>query len=346
MLAGISNGWQRYAFDWCSHGKYGENAIKATEKRRYFKMAMAGLPAVAVMFGLLSGSVLAVEVSQEDYNQLQALKKKEAKKQLPPHERPAPAHPAHPSAPPSGNLSQAATNPIANLVQFQLQNADNWDSHNSSGYGNNFIIQPVVPIKLRSKAVPLLITRTTIPYVSTPDLGPGVNRKHGFGDTTLLGLFTPRLKTKGVQLGLGYTAVVPTAGDNDFTGAGKWSAGPSFLYINMKTPHVQWGLFAFQTWSFADDQQNREDVSALSLQPFITLHLNEGWYIATPDSPQTYNFKNDKWTWALGGQVGKVTRIGKLPVKLFVEILNNPENDAGPTYNWQAKFNMTMLFPK
>jgi hypothetical protein len=47
----------------------------------------------------------------------------------------------------------------------------------------------------------------------------------------------------------------------------------------------------------------------------------------------------------LGGQWGRVTRIGKLPVKLYVEILNNPEDNAGATYNWQAKFNLTMLFP-
>ncbi len=314
--------------------------MKATERKRYLKMALAGLPAVAIMFGLLSGSVLAADdtVSYEEY------KKKQAEKQLPPHERPPPSKaPANAKA---GNLAEAATNPIAPMIQFQVQDVYNWENHNSDGYGNNVIIQPVVPVSLPWEAVPILITRTTIPYVSTPDLGPGVNRKHGFGDTTLLGLFTPKLKTKGVQLGLGYTATIPTAGDNDFTGSGKWQAGPSFLFINMRTPKLQWGLFAFQSWSFADAQQNREDVSKLSLQPFITLHLNKGWYIGSPDSPQTYNFKNNKWTWALGGQVGRVMNLGKLPVKLFFEVLNNPEDDAGATAEWTAKFNMTMLFPE
>jgi hypothetical protein len=47
----------------------------------------------------------------------------------------------------------------------------------------------------------------------------------------------------------------------------------------------------------------------------------------------------------LGGQWGRVTRIGKLPVKLYVDVLNNPEDNAGTTYNWEAKFNLTMLFP-
>jgi hypothetical protein len=200
--------------------------MKTTENKRYPKTTLAGLSAVALVLGLTTGSVLAAEVSQTDYDKLQTQKKKEAEQKLPPHQQSAPEHP---SGSKSGSLAEAATNPIANLVQFQLQGVFNWDNHNSSGYSNDFVIQPVAPVKLPWEAVPLLITRTTIPYVSTPNLGSPVNRKHGFGDTTLLGLFTPKLKAKGVQLGFGYTAVLPTAGDNDFTGAGKWSAGPSFV---------------------------------------------------------------------------------------------------------------------
>jgi hypothetical protein len=317
--------------------------MKTERRKKQLSKPLTVLCVAVISLGFSTGSLLAVEVSDEDYKTLQKHKQKTAEQQLPAHQRPAPGHP---SGSKSGSLAEAATNPIANMVQFQLQNVYAWDNHNSSGYSNDVIIQPVVPIKLPWEAVPALITRTTIPYVSTPDLGPGVNRKHGFGDTVALGLFTPKLEAKGIQLGLGYTVTIPTAGDNDYTGKGKWQAGPSFLYINMRTPNLQWGLFTYQQWSFADAQNNREDVSVLSLQPFITLHLKDGWYIGSPDNPQNYNFKDDKWTWALGGQVGKVTKIGALPVKLFVEILNNPEDDAGPSYNWQAKLNMTMLFPE
>jgi len=277
--------------------------MKTERRKKQLSKPLTVLCVAVISLGFSTGSLLAVEVSDEDYKTLQKHKQKTAEQQLPAHQRPAPGHP---SGSKSGSLAEAATNPM----------------------------------------VPALITRTTIPYVSTPDLGPGVNRKHGFGDTVALGLFTPKLEAKGIQLGLGYTVTIPTAGDNDYTGKGKWQAGPSFLYINMRTPNLQWGLFTYQQWSFADAQNNREDVSVLSLQPFITLHLKDGWYIGSPDNPQNYNFKDDKWTWALGGQVGKVTKIGALPVKLFVEILNNPEDDAGPSYNWQAKLNMTMLFPE
>jgi hypothetical protein len=296
-------------------------------------MALITLCAVAVMFGFTTGSVLAHD-DPTHYDKTKA-----------PHESP------HKAEPPTGghkNLAEAATNPIANLVQFQVINNYNWENHNSSGYSNATILQPVVPFKLPWEKVPLLITRTTLPYVMTPDFDGPEDRKRGFGDTTLLMLASPKLETKGIQLGLGLNSVIPTAGDNDFTGSGKWQAGPSVLYINMRTPKIQWGLFAYQLWDFASSSGNsdRGSVSKLSLQPFITFHFGKGWYIGSPDIPQTYDFNSDKWTWALGGQVGKVTKLGKQPVKLFGEVLYNPEDDNGPTAEWTARVGLTFLFPK
>ncbi len=270
------------------------------------------------------------------------------KKQLPPHEQPAPHNPSAPSVSKAHSLAEAATNPIANLVQFQVQNAYKWKNHNSSGYANVSTLQTVIPFKLPWERVPLLITRTTLPYVTTPDLGGPIGRKSGFGDTEMLLLVTPKLKAKGVQVGLGINTAFPTAGDNDFTGSGKYQLGPSALYLNMRTPTWQWGLFGYQLWDVASGRggSDRPSVSKLSLQPVLTKHFKKGWYVASPDAPQTYDFKANKWTWALGAQVGRVQKLGKLPVKWFAEVLYNPEDDNGPTDEWTAKVNLTFLFPK
>ena len=75
-------------------------------------------------------------------------------------------------------------------------------------------------IKLPWEEVPLLVTRTPLPYVTTPNFDGPIDRQRGFGDTTILMLFTPKLKAKGVQVGIGPTIVIPTAGDNEFTGNG------------------------------------------------------------------------------------------------------------------------------
>jgi hypothetical protein len=266
-------------------------------------------------------------------------------KNLQPHQTP------HKVEPPTGghrNLAEAATNPIANLMQMQLQGTYNFENHNASGYSNVATLQGVIPVNLSYEAVPLMINRTTVPFVTTPDLGEPANRKNGFGDTSFLNLFLPRLETEGVQVGLGFNSVLPTAGDNEFTGSGKLQIGPSAVFINMQRPSLQWGMFAYQLWDFADGPSgsDRDDVSALSLQPFVTQHFKGGWYIGTPDTPQTYNFKTDKWTWALGGQVGRVMKLGTQSIKPFGEVLYNPEDGNGPNAEWTAKFNLTFLLPK
>ncbi len=306
--------------------------IKLCNKR--LNKTLTALYAAVTMLGLSTGSVLA----HPD--------EKAAEKQQPPHQRPAPDHPAGTK---SGSLAEAATNPIANLVQAQLQNSYNWENHDpSSGYSNTFVVQSVIPFKLPWEKAPLMITRTTLPYITTPDLDFGVGRHQGYGDLAILGLVTPKLKAKGIQIGIGATFVIPTAGDNEFTGSGKWQLGPSYLYINMRTPNLQWGVFAFQVWSIgnASGGSDREDVSKLSLQPFITKHLKNGWFIGSPESPQTYDFKANRWTWALGPQVGRVMKLGNQHVKMFGAIYYNPEDDAGPTPEWTFKFGLTYLFPK
>ena len=300
------------------------------------RIALIGLCTVAIMLGLTTGSALA----QED----------------PPDEKPAAAETAQPATPaaatthPGGaaSLGEAATNPIAPLMQLQLQNTYNWKNHNSDSYSNTSVIQTVIPVKLPWDKVPGAITRLTLPYVTTPDFDDPLDRQRGFGDTNFLFLATPKLKAKKQQIGVGFSATFPTAGDNDFTGSGKWQAGPAFLYINMKTPKLQWGFFGYQQWDFASTSSgsDRSGVSKTYLQPFITKHFGKGWFVGSPETPQVYDSNSDKWTWALGPQLGKVFKIGKQPVKAFGAIYYNPENNNGPTPEWTGKVGISFLFPE
>jgi hypothetical protein len=264
---------------------------------------------------------------------------------------PPPEETPHTKEPPAGghaNLAAAATNPISNLMQMQVQETFKWSNYNSSGYANVVTFQAVIPIESKSKKVPLWINRTTLPYVTTPNLGDPVGRRQGTGDVDLLMLAVPKLKTPGVELGVGFNSSIPTAGDNRFTGSGKWELGPSVLYINMQTPSWQWGMFMHQLWNVgnAKNQAGRSRVSKLSLQPILTKHFKKGWYMASPDTPQAYDFVTKKWTLAIGAQVGRVMKLGKAPVKLFGEVLYDPISNNGPTSKWLVKFNLTLLLPE
>jgi hypothetical protein len=284
------------------------------------------------MFGLSSGSVLATHDHPE--------------KDLPAHEQP------HKAEPPTGghaHLAAAATNPIANLVQFQVNTSYHPSSYNASGYSNTFVIQPVIPFKLPWESMPLLITRTTLPFVTTPDLPGGIGRKNGFGDTEFLTLFSPRLETKGVQVAIGTNLTIPTAGDNEFTGSGKWSLGPAALYINMTKPGLQWGLFGWADFSFASASggSDRSHVSQINLQPFITQHFKKGWYVGSMDVPQKYDFASNNWTLAIGPKVGRVMKLGKQPVNVFGAVYYNPiDNDNAVSAEWTIKAGITFLFPE
>ncbi len=257
-----------------------------------------------------------------------------------PHESP------HKAEPPTGghtSLAAAATNPIGNLIQFQLQDQYNWSNYNSDGYSNSAILQPVIPIKLNSESVPLVVTRTTLPYVTTPDLGDPVGRQNAWGDLSIIAPFIPKLKAKGIMFGIGPALSIPTA-TNDFTGSGKWSAGPTLVYFNGRTKGWQWGALGWHLWDFAGDE-DRSQVNKTFFQPFVVKHFDKGWYAGTPDVPGTYNWVDDNFTFPLGLRVGKVTKIGKQPVNLFGEVFNTPWDD-GASSEWSVKLSFTLLFPK
>jgi hypothetical protein len=305
---------------------------------------LTGFCALVIMLGFTPASVLAVEVSEEDYKLLQKIKLEQANKEKPAHAQP------HTAEPPTGghaNLAGAATNPIANLIQLQMQNSYSPSNHNADSYSNVAVIQPVIPISLPWDEVPLLVTRTTLPYISTPELDGGIGRKQGFGDIVAQGYFLPKLKTKGVSAGLGYSLTIPSAGDNDFVGSGKWSLGPGAIYMNMQTPGWQWGFLSYSSFSFASANSGRNSVSNVAIQPLITKHFDKGWYVSGPDVPQSYDFMTDNWTLQLGPRLGKVMKIGKQPTNLFGQVTWNPlDNDDQISPEWTFKVNVTFLFPK
>ena len=262
---------------------------------------------------------------------------------------PAPAEVAHGSGPPPKpgdphqNLAEAATNPISNLMQFQFQNQTNWKNYESSSYSNAFIVQPVIPFKLPWKKVPLLITRNTLPYVPTQKLRGNRNRHNGIGDITSLNFFVPKLNTKKYMIAMGPAISFPTA-SSDYTGSGKWAAGPCALYINLQFKGWQWGVMGWYMSSFAGSSR-RNYVSQLNFQPFCVKHFAKGWYAGTIDNPGTYNFRTSNWTFPFGPRLGRVFKIGKLNVNAFAETFYSPGND-GASYKWGSKIGLTLLLPK
>jgi hypothetical protein len=256
-----------------------------------------------------------------------------------------------------GNLASDATNPAAALIQLQLQNQYVPSTKNADGAANTFIIQPVYPIVLKKEYYfSSVITRTTIPIVTTPDL-PGVGRTTGLGDTDILVVPVHKTPTGGkgefFQWGPIAAASIPTATDDE-TGSGKFSLGPGLMGIRNFT-HVfndgdsfLIGGFGYQQWSVAGEG-GRKDVSKFYAAPVIVYHFDtlfgeKGWYTALPDDLWTYDFEESEFTSIpLGARLGKVFHIGKQPLNAF---LQSWYNAADPGAEYAIKFNLTFLFPE
>lgn len=248
-------------------------------------------------------------------------------------------------------LAAQATNPIANLMQFQIQNSFIPESYESSGYSNAFVLQPVIPIKLSKDGFfPFMVTRTTLPVLTTPNFDGPVDGTTGLGDLTFLALpvHQQKMGSWGAMWGVGLATVIPTATDHR-TGSGKFSLGPSAVAILSPSKSIQTGVLAYHLWDVAGDS-NRTYVSKTLFQPVFNYHFKElfgqtGWYAGLGDELWSYDWNAQQLDLPISVRIGRVFKAGKLPLNVFFEPFGRPVHN-GPTGKYGFKLNVTFLFPE
>ena len=238
-------------------------------------------------------------------------------------------------------LATKSLNPVAKMMKVPVQNNFNF------GVGPNQVtpytlnLQPVIPVTINADWN--LITRTVVPVISQPSPETGVPGAYGLGDVNPALLFSPA--TSGKQFwGLGPAATFPTGTSSPLT-SGQWSLGPAAVY--MATPG-QWmlGGLASQQWSVGG--WSDRSVNVTNLEPMLIYHLPEGWYLCsmpTITADWTADTGN-RWTVPVGGGVGKVVRLGNLPVNLQLQAFQNVEKPDNLGADWQLRFQLLFLFPK
>jgi len=250
-------------------------------------------------------------------------------------------------------LAKAAQNPVADLISVPFQNNFFFDVGPLDKTQYVLNIQPVYPISLNDDWN--LITRTIIPIVSTPAFFhdapaglpsyiPGDDRTTGLGDINFTGFFSPAKPGKLIW-GVGPTISLPTATD-DALGTEKWGAGPAAVALTVRGPWV-FGALVNNIWSFAGTDK-RDDVNTFLFQPFVNYNLPKGWYL-TSVPIITANWEaddsDDRWTVPVGGGIGKIMKIGKLPVNLQLQSFYNVEKPELAA-DWSIRFQVQFLFPK
>ena len=255
---------------------------------------------------------------------------------------------ASPSAPgaheaSASELNKQLSNPVTSLWSLAFQ-FNNFRLENGE-WNYNLQFQPVLPIGLTKDLN--LITRPVIPlYNSVPhETAPGhFERTTGFGDIILLELLSPAESGKWI-LGAGPTFIFPTA-TSTFTGQGKWQAGPA-LVVGYLTDKFIVGAFPQQWWSFAGDS-SRPDTSQMNLQPIAAWFFGEGWSVGySGNILADWKAPSDnRWTVPIGVAVGKVVRLGKLPLRIQLAGQYMPIHPDNVGQEWNIQINLTPVIPK
>jgi hypothetical protein len=241
----------------------------------------------------------------------------------------------------SSDIAKQAQNPIARLISVPFEN--DFSPQTGANNEDSYVLQmkPVVPFSLSKDWN--LITRTIIPIIQVPDLGPGVNGTTGLGDVNV-SLFLSPAKVGPVIWGVGPIISFPTATES-ILGTKKLSVGPTVVGLRIQG-HWLYGALVNNLSSVAGPSA-RPDVNQMLVQPFVNYNFTHGWYLVTsPVITANWEVKPDeRWVVPVGGGVGKIVHFGKLPVNAHTQFFRNVQRPGG-TSSWSARFQMQFLFPK
>lgn len=230
------------------------------------------------------------------------------------------------------NLSQAANDPTAPLMAFQLQ-----DSYAPSVYGTdgtqNFLqFRAAIPFELGGVQN---IFRVTLPYFTETLSG-----KSGLSDMVLFNLVT--FDRDWGRFGVGAVALLPTGAKG--LSAEKWGLGPAAGFT-AKNGKLLWGAFNQNIFSFAGDDA-MPDVNVSILQPIVSLGLGNGWSTGLSEMSATWDWdKNDWVSLPLGVKLAKLHRFGTTPVQFTGQVEHNFADTYAVPENLYS-FTIKILMPK
>jgi hypothetical protein len=240
------------------------------------------------------------------------------------------------------DLATQLANPVASLISVPLQS--NWEQRigpADDGRQYRLNVQPVIPFSLSADWN--LITRWILPVVHQSEIFPGAGTQNGTGDLLASFFFSPARPAAGGWIwGAGPVLRAPT-GSNDLTTTDRWGLGPTGVALRQHGPWT-FGALANHVWSIGGSSA-RPDLSTTFVQPFMTCTTPDGWSF-TLQAEASYDWERSDASIPVTALVGKVLRIGPMPVQINVGpryYVSHLENGAK---GWGARLSVTLLFPR
>lgn len=200
------------------------------------------------------------------------------------------------------SLSSQASDPTASLMSFQLQNLYTPHMRNTQGDQNITQFRAAIPFELGGVSN---IARLTIPGVTENARGPT-----GLGDATIFNLLA--FDRDWGRFGIGAVALLPTGANG--VSSEKWGLGPALGFVARPT----WGLAGLfnQNILTVGGDSNFADVNISTLQPIVSVSLNNGWSVGSSDMTFTYDWDRSEFTsLPIGLKLSRLTAIRGHPVQ-------------------------------
>jgi hypothetical protein len=243
--------------------------------------------------------------------------------------------------------SKQAANPLASVWLMQFQQNNTWLGMPANG-GNrvqsNLQFQPLMSVKLNDDWS--LVTRPVLQlFNSTPfqDQGGRSNRVTGFGDTAVALALSPGHRLVGNWLlAAGPTFIFPTATDSRI-GQDKWQVGPAAAVGYVGKNFVTY-VFPQQWFSVGGDGRRTRQMSLI--YAFVRT-LPNGWTVGTnPNMFVDWEAPSgNKVTFPVGLQVGKLRKLGPMPVKFDLQVQYYAVHPQVYGSKWNVQLQITPILP-
>ncbi len=238
-------------------------------------------------------------------------------------------------------LAEKLSNPIASLISVPLQfNFDGDIGPSDRGDRATLNVQPVIPFELNEDWN--VISRTIFPLISQDDVVPGTDQS-GMGDIVQSLFFSPKAPTAGGWIwGAGPVFLLPTASD-DLLGSEKWGVGPTAVFLKQESGWT-YGALINHIWSVAGEEE-RADVNATFLQPFVSRTTTEAWTYAL-NTETTYDWESEEWSIPANLIVSKLIRLGSQHISIGAGLRYWVDSAPNGPEGVGFRFIITPLFPK
>jgi len=261
----------------------------------------------------------------------------------------------------AAGLSKEIGNPLSNLWLLQTQQNNTligMPLGKDTYVQSNLQFMPLVPIRvsphwnLISRPVIQLFSSQPFPAVSsvnrnTNAANANITRTTGFGDMIVATAISPDSSLVGNWLvAAGTTFVFPTATQH-VLGQETWQAGPA---VALGYKGGKWLAFVFpqQWWKIGGDGKKTNQTL---VQYNFSWNFDSGWSVGS--SPNfTVNWeapRDQRVSFPLGLQVGKLLHAGPMPVKVEVQPMYyavRPTQATGaPSPKWGFQLQLTPVIP-